>query len=66
MLKVIIGYNKHRKIKSATLLHYPTDEDIKNDVMDMLKSGLTVNVVEMDKCVIGARIDWSKTKIVKL
>ena len=66
MVKVIIGYNKNQEIIAAVAPQYVHGVDLASDVLDMLRSGLTVNVVEIPKCIIGEKFDWSVTKIVNL
>jgi hypothetical protein len=66
MTKIIIGYDKNQTILSAVVPQYSSNEDLGNDVLDMLRSGLTINTVEIPKCIIGDKFDWAYTKIVNL
>ena len=67
MNNIIIGYEKDQTVKSAVLVGMGASEnDLGNDVLDMLKSGLTVNIVDAGKIIVGEKIDWSEVKITRL
>jgi hypothetical protein len=65
-MKIIIGYDSDQTILAAVIPQYVVGKDLEEDVLNMLRSGLTVNVVEIPKVVIGEKFDWSETKITRL
>jgi hypothetical protein len=65
MGKIVIGYERISQVVKAAV-STSTDFDISLDVMDMLRSGLTVSVIEAESITIGFAFDWSKVKESKL
>lgn len=66
-MKAIIGYDKDQTILAAVILNNSTSEiNLARDALGMLRSGLTVSVVECNKIIIGDKFDWALTKITKL
>ena len=65
MGKIIIGYERNSQVVKAAV-STNTDFDVMIDVKDMLRSGLTVSVIEAESITIGYAFDWSKVKETKL
>lgn len=67
MNKVIIGYDKEQIVKAAVLAGFGvTEDDLAKDTLDMLRSGLTISVVDANKITVGEVIDWSEVNETKL